>query len=1146
MQSNTDYKSFTMKPILLLISVLICGQMSMAQNTDQRSTTTKIADLLMLVPAQDAQRLRELMHAMDALDADGLLELAQGLKPRSEGSSAAVEYALNSYSMYLSSGKQPAEIKEAIQAYSKALENGRSTDNKTFFIRQLQQIGAAESVPVLAEYLNQDSLAAPVANALAGIGTEAAHTVLVSQLQSSNNPRISKAIVGALGYAGYAGALDAITQQVQDSRDAEMQKLGLYALAQIADPSSASLLQAAAAAQAYTYDPTDAMASYLMYLENLEDSALALKQAKQVYKAVQERADPALRASTLALLVRLDLSKRRKYIRQALNDPDAAYRAGALTLVSDAQDSLLMEDVVKHLGKGDPATQASLIAFVGRHRLEAAFPAIAQIIEKDKAPRTMRSSAIVALAETGKAKALPIFFNLLKQGDAEDIKAVSQALKIIDAPEMGTQIAQVLPDMESPGKIALMQILAYRGMSPQFDSVLPYLKDTEPALRAAAFKSIEKLATPKHIPQLFNLLNQSVQDAEVSALQSAIIYALAQEERHAATTTILAQLEKAPEHKQTLYYPLLASTGGKEALEAVSQAYQEGNTGERDAAAHALAAWSDASVLPILYHIASQTTNKQQLDAALKALVRLATSQDFPVDQQVILLKDAMELAESPAQGRLILSKLSACTTFPALFFAGQYLEDPQLKQSAAHAVIEIALTDASYFYGKEVERLLQQTLIALEGRDSEYLREAIRKHIDEMPKETGFVPLFNAKDLSGWKGLVANPLKRANMTEAELSEAQKEADAAMHASWVVEDGNLIFTGKGDNIATTKAYGDIELLVDWKIYDDGQKNGDAGIYLRGSPQVQIWDTARVEVGAQVGSGGLYNNQVHESKPLQVADNALGRWNNFHIKMQGDRVTVYLNGVLVTDSVVMENYWDRDLPIFAKEQIELQAHGSKIAYRDIYIREMHSGRTFELSSKEQAQGFQVLFDGSNLDQWIGNKTAYTIEDGTLIVQPTEGSGGNLFTKDTYGDFIFRMDFKLTPGANNGLGIRAPLEGDAAYEGMELQILDDTADIYKNLEAYQYHGSIYGIEAAKKGYLKPMGEWNHQEVIVQGPKIQVILNGTQIVDADITESRKHGAKDGKPHPGLHKTQGHIGFLGHGSKVYFRNIRIKDLSR
>lgn len=415
-----------------------------------------------------------------------------------------------------------------------------------------------------------------------------------------------------------------------------------------------------------------------------------------------------------------------------------------------------------------------------------------------------------------------------------------------------------------------------------------------------------------------------------------------------------------------------------------------------------------------------------------------------------------------------------------------------------------------------------------------------------EMLQKEGFVPLFNGKDLKGWKGLVGDPIKRSKMDAKTLEEAQKKADAEMRDSWKVVNGELQFVGHGNNITTVKKYGDFEMLVDWKIIDDGKQEGDAGIYLRGTPQVQIWDNSRTKVGAQVGSGGLYNNQVHESKPLKVADKKLNEWNTFHIIMKADRVTVYLNDELVTDNVILENYWDRSIPIFAEEQIELQAHGSPISYRNIYIKELPRIRPFQLSAKEKKEGFKVLFDGSNMFQWTGNTADYVTEGGNMVINPKsdKGSGGNLFTKEEFSDFIFRFEFQLSPGANNGLGIRSPITGDAAYKGMELQILDNEDPKYKDLHEYQYHGSIYGTIAAKRGFLKPVGLWNYQEVIVKGPKIKVILNGTVILDADITDARKNGAADGKDHPGLLRDSGHIGFLGHGSPLKFRNIRIKDL--
>jgi hypothetical protein len=264
-------------------------------------------------------------------------------------------------------------------------------------------------------------------------------------------------------------------------------------------------------------------------------------------------------------------------------------------------------------------------------------------------------------------------------------------------------------------------------------------------------------------------------------------------------------------------------------------------------------------------------------------------------------------------------------------------------------------------------------------------------------------------------------------------------------------------------------------------------------------------------------------------------------------MKGAEVTVYLNGVLVTDNVTLENFWDRKSPIFAKEQIELQAHGTYVAYRNIYIREIPTEAMTSLSEEERNQGFVSLFDGTNLDSWTGNTSGYLVEEGAVVVHPDkagEGGGGNLYTKEEFADFIYRFDFQLTPGANNGIGVHAPLEGDAAYVGMEIQVLDNEADIYKALQPYQYHGSVYGVIPAKRGFLKPTGEWNQEEIMVKGTKIKVTLNGTVITEGDYAEASKNGTIDHKEHPGLLRTTGHIAFLGHGEVLRFKNMRVKVL--
>lgn len=197
-----------------------------------------------------------------------------------------------------------------------------------------------------------------------------------------------------------------------------------------------------------------------------------------------------------------------------------------------------------------------------------------------------------------------------------------------------------------------------------------------------------------------------------------------------------------------------------------------------------------------------------------------------------------------------------------------------------------------------------------------------------------GFTLLFNGKDLTGWKGLVGNPKSRAAMKPEQLAKAQEDADKKMNAHWKAQEGILVFDGKGDNLCTAKDFGDFEMYVDWKI----EAKGDSGLYLRGTPQVQIWDTT-LQNGAHVGSGGLYNNQKNPSKPTSKADKPAGEWNTFWIKMVGEKVSVKLNGVLVVDNVTLENYWERDKPIYATGAIELQNHGNTLYFRNIYVKEL---------------------------------------------------------------------------------------------------------------------------------------------------------------------------------------------------------------
>ena len=409
--------------------------------------------------------------------------------------------------------------------------------------------------------------------------------------------------------------------------------------------------------------------------------------------------------------------------------------------------------------------------------------------------------------------------------------------------------------------------------------------------------------------------------------------------------------------------------------------------------------------------------------------------------------------------------------------------------------------------------------------------------------KGGSFITLFDGNDLAGWHGQeTADPRKFTALSGDEKAKQLARNAKDLKEHWRVENNEIVNDGQGVYLTTDKDYGDIELCVDFKI---GPK-GDSGVYLRGTPQVQIWDFSEpsyANLGADKGSGGLWNNSPGNpgKVPLTLADNPIGQWNTFRIIQTGARTTVYLNGKLVVDHAILtlptkvpsgslgrigslkgtsdkslfpmalgsyghrithqlrpinmngrsilsetsilENYWDRANPIPARGPIQLQTHGSEIRWRNIKVREIPAEEANAILAKHGAEGFSTIFSGQDLTGWAGPIDQYQVKDGVLMCKPEEG--GTIYYNKEVTDFAARLEFRLPPGGNNGLAIRYPGEGDTAYVGMcELQILDDSTTKYGKLDPRQYHGSAYGMVPAKVGYQRPVGLWNFQEVTVKG--------------------------------------------------------------
>ncbi|WP_298648778.1 DUF1080 domain-containing protein [uncultured Proteiniphilum sp.] len=1122
--------------IIICLGLLITSGMQ-AQLPEGRTTTTIIADALAQLPADTPQKYNRTIADLVSTGEAGLLDLISRMNPPGNQTNETLDYAISGWSHFVANDNAARNV--AAGAFEKALSQPLDKEIKAFLIRQLRTIATDDNVDVLSAFLTDEQLSAPAAQTLVSIGTEKAGNALLTALTGTNAEGIRLNLINAIGQTRYQQAEPALLGLLNGNSSEAMQKVLLNALGNVGTKESLNALRSATENAGYAYRKDNATASYISLLGRLNNTEpkLVKKEAENLLATGKKQNKQDIKIAAVKLLLAQSSVKKEDILKSAIRDGDITYLSGLLNLYPFQDDKKSTELIQKELASAkSPQVQTALIYWSGNHNKKASIPQMAGLT--NSSDNMVQKAATLSLAKLGGEEALIALASLLKSNNDETVTLAKDALSTYNG-DISYTLASVFEQSGDAGKKAILELISSRKMESQYNLVYNQMFGNNAAVKSVAANTLKDVVTDKNLPDLFTLLERS-DAAHVPAIQQAINAALAYLPAEEQLPLVTERMKSSS--NKHLYYTALANSGSQEAMDIITNAYASATGAEKEAAFDALSQWKSFHVIYPMLDIARSSTNNRELEKVTDALISVIRNSGQTGAIRYLYLREAMQFAQTDKQKNDLLRLIGNTGQYQAMLFATPYMDIPALKETAALAAMNIAINDPS-FAGTETTHVLNKVSKTLSNPDADYQRQSITKYLTENPAEGGYVSVFNGKNLDGWKGLVENPIKRAKMSPRELATAQTKADKEAANDWKVEDGNIVFDGKGyNNLCTGKQYGDFEMLVDWKLYPGAEP--DAGIYLRGTPQVQIWDTARVNVGAQVGSGGLYNNQQNPSKPLKVADQKVGEWNTFLIRMVGERVSVWLNGELVTDNVILENFWDRNQPIFPVEQIELQAHGSKVAYRDILIREIPRPEPFTLSSEEEKEGFRILFDGTNLDQWTGNKRDYAVESGNIVLHPSQGSGGNLYTSDQFDNFVFRFEFMLTPGANNGLGIRTPLEGDAAYVGMELQILDNEAPIYEQLAIYQYHGSVYGVIPATRGFLKPVGEWNYQEVIADGDHIKVILNGTTILDGNIRKASQNGTLDKREHPGLLNKTGHIGFLGHGSKVKFRNIRIKEL--
>jgi len=1128
---------------ILITFILIICVVSTTSAQINRTLETKVADILAQFPTENANHTNQLMNDILELNSEGILLFCDMLVPAGTGNDTQVRFALNSLATYSGGTAQQITKNTVEKTFLLALQKETDVEIQSFLIERLALCGSDVSATALSPYLAKPRLYNVALATITSIGTDNASEVIFEALKTSDN-NIKPSLISALGKLRYMPAATYI-KDLTDANSIIIQQSALTALAEIAPVNAMGKLIEAAKNANYTLNDSKAILALINYGNRLKEEG-KIELSKEVGKLLLKNctAENQLHFRTAGIHL-LRENNKANFIKTLLKEAkhsNTNYRGTVFNAAAHNITSAEVTKWAKAYKKMAPEAKPQLLKLLQNSKESIVFEKciVAAIHDKND---LVSIAGIKSLAYQPKEKALPLLLKLLTYTKNEvKNNSIKETLLRVSSLEDGAILASNIEKSAIEGKKVLIEVLAAKRASDYFTEVVHLLNLKNETLTTAIFETLPSLSTTENLPEIVKLLTSEKNPTNIRNIQKAIVTTIdASEEDH---SELIFNTYNSIQNNENLL-AVLPALNNDEALKLVEISLNSTTKKQQLEALKALASWRTNNALPYLFTAVTSINDSELRKNAFNNYLVQVRNSSYPDDQKLLLFKKLMPLATSVDEQKNILNNIGNVKTFLALVFVSEYLNNPALKATASNAAIKIALPSPGKkdgLKGNLVREIVTNSVDNLTGPDSQYIKIDVTEFLNNMPQEEGFVSIFNGTDFSGWEGLVQNPIARNKMSKKALAKAQAKANAQMMKDWYIKDGVIGFKGEGyNNICTIKDYGDFEMLVDWKITN----GGDSGIYLRGTPQVQIWDIALTKVGAQVGSGGLYNNQKNERIPLEVADNPVDEWNTFRIKMVGERVTVYLNGVLVTDNVILENYWDRALPIFTKEAIELQAHGEDLGFKNIYVREIKSG-TDLLSDAEKAAGFKSLFNGRDLDHWIGNKTDYTVENNEIAVRPKQGGHGNLYTAEEYSDFNFRFEFKLTSGANNGLGIHVPLEGDAAYVGKELQILDNTASIYANLKPYQYHGSVYGIIAAKRGYLKPLGQWNQQEVIVKGDTIKIILNGEVIVDGNIKEASKNGTVDGLEHPGLKRKKGHIAFLGHGSELEFRNIRIKDLSK
>lgn len=1096
------------KIIIALACVLVAVSGSFAKDARQRDTKTIVADALAQLPIAQKADFNTVMNELMGTGAQGVEQLAGMLVPADKGKNNIVEYGLDGVVAYASGHGTEAQIAELAKGLKNAIDKCTDNPNKAYLMTLLQKISRKGDAAFFVKYINDPYLSEWAQNGL--ILTPDCDAEVLAL-----NGKVPNAVFARLVGAKKIAAAEPVLLgwlPAEGNVAASINK----ALADLGTVAALQALAKEAKAEDYAWNPeTDATASYTKLLNRLAlnpaDKKVVVKEAKNLLKKTSKS---NVRDAAAEALFAADGKAALPYLVKGMSDSDRKYRVALLRYCEPWADADVYAALSKILSskKENPA-KVDITNWYGTNKVASQLDAI--IPNMNSKCKALADASIAAAAKIGGEKALVAIVGQLDGANAE----VAQKALLSFNGSINDAVVAAIADNASPAtQVKALQLASARRIKAAAPTVFALLNSDNAEVAAAANAALGGVVSVNDYSKLCGLLEKAPADKQAQ-IQNALISASAQLSPAEQYATIKPYFAKTK--KPALYYPLLAHAGTSEAIADLSKGYATPAT--KNAALAALLQVNNPEMIEVLYNIA--ITEPTANAAALNGYARLVANAPVTNVRKYQLYRRGLCVSKDATASNAMINGLASTGMYQALMVANKNIGKKEVSDACATAIRSIMNKNIDNYGGVPVKEALQNAADVFRAdkgnADAGYAVDDIKGMLAKIGVD-GYTKL--AGDALNYKAVVGAP--DAKVT-AKVAKAQKAADKVAAAEWEKYCcGVKYLGGEPSTIALQPAdLENFEMWFDWK--------GEAapGIGVRSLP-------LNIE--------GAFTNAL----------NPAGEWNTVYVNVVNDRVNVEVNGVKTVENAIITNCYDNTKPAYEKGSILLIGNGTPVTFRDIYVKQLPSTPRSVLTPEEVAEGFEMLFDGTSMHKWTGNTAGYIPSNGYIYVNSQWG--GNLYTVKEYSDFVYRFEFCFDrPGVNNGVGIRTPMGVDAAFHGMEIQILDHDDPMYADLNEYQVHGSVYGVIPAKRAKFE-LGKWNTEEIRAVGDHITVTVNGEVILDGNIREACQghavgdpgeegnHWMIDHRNHPGLFNKSGHIGFLGHGEGIRFRNVRVKDLSK